>query len=116
MSRLIPLIIGFIAGWFLKDSNWKEWLESLKTPQQPAPKTISLQENEVTESESSDEVFADELEKLTGIGPASKAKLNDHGIYTFSQIAAMTPEKLKEITGARVKAQAVIEHAKKLSA
>ena len=116
MSRIIVLIIGFIAGWFLKDSNWKEWLKNLKTPKQPPQKPISLLENKVTKpAPATGEVFADALEQLTGIGPASKAKLNEQGIYTFSQVAKLKPEKLKEIAGARVKAEEVIQQAKSLA-
>ena len=49
MSRIILLIIGFVAGWFLKDSNWQEWLDSLKTPQQAPQKPISLLTEETAE-------------------------------------------------------------------
>ena len=117
MSRIILLIIGFVAGWFLKDSNWQEWLDSLKTPQQAPQKPISLLTEETAEPvpEQETEVLADALEKLTGIGPASKAKLNEHGIYTFAQVASLSPEKLKEIAGARVKAEEVIKQAKTLA-
>lgn len=50
-----------------------------------------------------------------GIGAVSKAKLNEQGILTFAQVAALSPEKLKKITGGRVNAQAVIEQAQNFS-
>lgn len=121
MSRLILLIIGFVAGWFLKDGNWEEWQEKLKSyfePQDtPRDTPIPLLEEEVAETvvSEADEAFADPLEKLKGIGPASKAKLNDRGIYTFTQIAALSPEALKEIAGARIKAEEVIQNAQELA-
>lgn len=117
MGRLLLLIIGFVAGWFLKDSNWEEWLESLKaafTPQETQEKPIPLLEEE-EEATLADEVFANNLESLKGIGAVSNGKLNENGIYTFAQVAALTPEKLKEIVGGRVNAEAVIEEAKALA-
>lgn len=117
MGRLLLLIIGFVAGWFLKDSNWEEWLESLKaafTPQETQEKPIPLLEEE-EEATLADEVFANNLESLKGIGAVSNGKLNENGIYTFAQVAALTPEKLKEIVGGRVNAEAVIAQAKKIA-
>ncbi len=120
MSRLFILIIGFIAGWFLKDSNWEEWLEKIKSyfePQQtPADPIPLLEENKAKATPAKmGEAFSDPLEKLTGIGPAAKKKLNDNGIYTFAQVAVLEPEKFKEIVGARVKVEKVIKHAKELA-
>lgn len=117
MSRLILLMIGFIAGWLVKDS---QWLNSLKTdlaPRKTSSPTIPLHEDDDPKAAPSEagEVFPDPLEKLKGIGPASKAKLNEQGIYTFAQIATLPPETLNEITGARVKAEVVIEQARELA-
>lgn len=119
MSRLILLILGFVAGWFLKDSDWEEWLEKLKAafaPQEAPEKPIPLLENEEeVESLPAGEVFTDNLESLKGVGAVSSGKLNEEGIYTFAQVAAMTPEKLKEVAGGRVNAEAVIAQAKELA-
>ena len=35
---------------------------------------------------------ADDLKKISGVGPALEAKLNGFGVYTFQQIADWTPE------------------------
>jgi len=98
--RTILFLLGVIAGWLLKDSNWKEWLEKIKSyfePQQaPEPKIHLLEEK-------AEEVFADPLEKIKGIGPVIKGKLNDQGIFTFAQLGALSPEKLEEIVGASIK-------------
>lgn len=117
MSRIILLIIGFIVGWFLKDSNWEEWLEQLKSffePKKEKTEPIPLLAEETKAASNPDEIFPDPLEKLTGIGPAAKKKLNDNGIYTFKQIANLTPDTLTKIVGTRVKADTVIKEAKKL--
>jgi predicted flap endonuclease-1-like 5' DNA nuclease len=39
----------------------------------------------------------DDLEKIRGIGPVLRQKLNDLGITTFSQIAALTPADIERI-------------------
>ncbi len=108
MSRLILLIVGFLAGWFLKDGNWEEWLEKLKTyfePQETSQKPISLLEEKSVETtpKQEDEIFADPLEKIKGIGPVIKKKLNESGIYTFAQLGALSPQALEEIVGAGIK-------------
>ncbi|MEZ5906882.1 MAG: hypothetical protein R3C69_17895 [Geminicoccaceae bacterium] len=39
----------------------------------------------------------DDIEKIRGIGPVLRQKLNDLGITTFRQIAALTPEDIERI-------------------
>jgi len=108
MSRFIIFLIGIIAGWFLKDSNWEERLEKLKAyvePRKTSQKPISLLEEQSIKAtpEQEDEVFADPLEKIKGIGPAIKKKLNESGIYTFAQLGALSSQDLEEIVGPGIK-------------
>lgn len=61
----------------------------------------------------------DDLTKLTGVGKSWAKKLNEQGIYNFSQIAEMTPEKLEELDEAlnakgKITKSGWIEEAKKL--
>ncbi len=123
MGRLLLLIIGFVAGWFLKDSNWEEWLEKLKSyfePQEAPQRTIPLLEEEEAKAAPAkkDEDFPDPLEKIKGIGPVIKKKLNENGIYTFAQLAALAPKELEEIVGSGIKRftdeEAIISEAKQL--
>lgn len=55
------------------------------------------------------EAAADDLTKLTGVGPALATKLNDAGITSFAQIAAWTDADLdtlsETITGLKAKAE-----------
>jgi predicted flap endonuclease-1-like 5' DNA nuclease len=39
----------------------------------------------------------DRLEEIEGIGPAYAKRLNEAGIYSFAQLAELTPERLREI-------------------
>ncbi len=123
MGRIILLIVGFVAGWFLKDSNWEEWLEQLKSYFEPedAPKrTIPLLEEKEAKAapKKADEVLPDPLEKIKGIGPVIKQKLNESGILTFSQLAALSPTELEGIVGTGIKRftdeEAIIAEAKKI--
>ena len=102
MSRIFIFLIGMIAGWFLKDSHWGALLKTIFEPKQSTPQSISLLEEKKAPPEV-DEVFVDPLEKIKGIGPAIKKKLNDQGVYTFVQLGNLTPSELEEIVGPSIK-------------
>ena len=40
---------------------------------------------------------ADDLKKISGVGPVLEKKLNDMGIYHYSQIAAFSPEEIAKV-------------------
>lgn len=42
---------------------------------------------------------ADDLKKISGVGPKLEQKLNGLGIYHYSQIAAFTPENIAWVDG-----------------
>ena len=70
-------------------------------PAQPAP--AQKEDDFVDAPDKAEEVFPDPLEKIKGIGPVIKQKLNDKGIFTFAQLAKLSPEELEEIVGAGIK-------------
>ena len=39
----------------------------------------------------------DDLTKINGVGPAFAQRLNDLGIFTFADLAALTEEKIAEL-------------------
>ena len=41
----------------------------------------------------------DRLEVIHGIGPVAARRLNEAGIYTYSQLGQLTSEELQDITG-----------------
>ena len=43
----------------------------------------------------------DPLEEVQGIGPVYAGRLHAAQVYTFAQLAELSPERLREITGAR---------------
>jgi predicted flap endonuclease-1-like 5' DNA nuclease len=65
-------------------------------------------------------VTPDDLIVIKGIGPVISKKLNDAGIYTFRELAAITPEQLRGIVGDVIQRLAneddIINQAKELAA
>ena len=68
-------------------------------PKKAEPKAAAKDTGETAEAKSAKPALlkkpkgeADDLKKLGGVGPKIEEKLNDLGIFHFSQIAAFTPE------------------------
>lgn len=65
-------------------------------------------------------IIHDDLEVIKGIGPVIAKKLNAVGIYSFAELAALTPERLRELVGDVISRLAdedsIIEQAKQLAA
>lgn len=69
------------------------------------PETVEL-ETSTTEPDALTEHFEllaaprgapDDLAKLTGVGPQIVKKLNEHGVFHYWQLAAMTPEEAEKL-------------------
>lgn len=56
----------------------------------------------------------DRLVQIKGIGPVFASRLNDAGVYTFSDLANTSPDKLREIVSSDVNAEDWINQAKVL--
>jgi large subunit ribosomal protein L27 len=69
-----------------------------------------------------DAASADDLKKLTGLGPATEKKLNDIGIYTYAQVAKLTKparalvEELIGFKAEKIEEDEWVAEAKKLKA
>ncbi|MBI9046530.1 MAG: hypothetical protein JEZ06_18715 [Anaerolineaceae bacterium] len=48
-------------------------------------------------------VEKDDLTKINGVGPVFSRALNEVGILTFAQLAALTPDQLKDMLGDKVR-------------
>lgn len=53
-----------------------------------------------SDTNTSDDAKVDDLTAINGIGPTFAKRLKDAGITTYSKLATLTPEQLKEITRA----------------
>jgi predicted flap endonuclease-1-like 5' DNA nuclease len=96
--------IGFIAGRlshkFQPAEATPEPVEQIITitePEPPAPPAVPAPP--VVEVEPT--LAPDDLVDINGIGPVFAKRLNEAGITTFAQLAALTPEKAREITGVK---------------
>ena len=108
MSKLILVLFGILAGWLLSKNNRKLLHEKLQemgidfaplNPEQPSQEKAKPEAPQAK----AEEVFPDPLEKIKGIGPVIKAKLNDQGVFTFAQLGVLSPTELEEIVGASIK-------------
>ncbi len=67
------------------------------------------------------EAGADDLKKLTGVGPALEKKLHENGVTTFAQIASWGPEEIADMDDklsfkGRIERDGWVEQAKALAA
>ncbi|WP_171207502.1 MULTISPECIES: 50S ribosomal protein L21 [unclassified Ruegeria] len=85
-----------------------------------APKKAAPKKAEKAEAPAAAEAGADDLKKLSGVGPALEKKLLDAGVTTFAQIAAWTEEDVAAMDEklsfkGRIEREGWIEQAKELA-
>jgi len=122
MKAIGAFLLGLITGWLAKtmvadadlrqriqafaneNSFLKDRIRSFEVQNKPK----SLEAKSVTRSvtqpvEQSGPVQTgtrkDDLKRIKGVGPAIEKRLNNAGIYTFAEIAQLTPEELQERLG-----------------
>ena len=122
MKVLKVFVLGLLYGWLVKftidriyrdnkiaDNTkenifLKEHIRSLETALQPKSLEAQSVSRPVTQPvEQSGPVQTgtrkDDLKRIKGVGPAIEKRLNNAGIYTFAEIAQLTPEELQERLG-----------------
>ena len=77
------------------------WLYRQKREVSPAPLVLARDKSALrkVETEPAQPASPDDLEVISGIGPATARRLNEAGITTYAQLAAMTPGELDQISG-----------------
>ncbi len=80
---------------------WLYWLWQKRREISPGPVIITENKrpNHPVGTSLSHELLPDELEQISGIGPTYAKRLNEAGIYYFSQLSELSPEELRKITG-----------------
>ena len=99
------------------------------SPEKPAEKPAPAKADTAADSAPADAAplftapagEADDLKKISGVGPVLEKKLNDLGITTFAQVAAFSPEDIKRVDDAlsfkgRIEREKWLEQAAKLAA
>ena len=128
MKAIKVFVLGLLCGWLYKwiidkvytDIELKDiaieaplpmdYSELLEIKEQAMPVTKAIRPKTKKEI----------LEVLKGIGPASVKRLNKAGVFTFDDLALLSPEEMRSILGNVLKLAAitenqVIEEAKKFA-
>jgi len=85
-----------------------------------APKKAAPKAEKKAEAAKTDAAAADDLKKLSGVGPALEKKLNEAGITSFAQIAAWTEKDIADFDEklsfkGRIEREGWVEQAKELA-
>ena len=91
-------------------------LETLRNQPTPPPPAWEAAQTKPTPEEP---VVPDNLQKINGVGLVISKRLYNNGIYTYEQLAAQTPQFLREILGDLVQRladeESIIEQARQLA-
>jgi small subunit ribosomal protein S2 len=107
-ARAIELYCDLIARAAIDGISRSQGLagEDVGASAEPTPEILPEAEAEAAQPEESTEVFEllaaprgapDDLAKLTGVGPQIVKKLNEHGVFHYWQLAAMTPDEAAKL-------------------
>jgi len=128
MGFTFGLILGLLVGWIIELLiDWRFWRQDSTQPvtgqaedkagaEQATQEEITQYQHRLTEAEKEierlqaelaagtaqpqqkDRKKADRLERISGIGKVFKERFNEADIYTFAELASLTPERIREIT------------------
>ena len=121
MNIFAALVLGLLIGWLIEwIIDWFYWRARMRPIAEENAKLA--QENSdlrgriaVLETKANrrsqlaktkpirDRAGKDNLQAIRGVGPVIARRLNDSGIYTFEEMAQLTPDELEEILGALIK-------------
>lgn len=94
--------ISFWIGFFLTAAivAWLYWLWQQRREVTPRPLIVSSpsRRSAVPPPAKAATPEPDDLTAIKGIGPVFAERLNNAGIFTYTQLAAQAPEKLQAIT------------------
>lgn len=121
MNPWIIFLIGVLVGWLVEwIIDWVYWRRKGGTNDD----ALDEARQELTKLKArlaigGGDILPDELERVKGIGPVIKKKLNQNGITTFAELSAISPQRLTEIVGEGIRRLAdedeIIHNAKKLA-
>jgi predicted flap endonuclease-1-like 5' DNA nuclease len=109
-QTLFWLILAFLFGLFIGWLIWGRLVARLKGDLSNCEKDLDLYKKELEEACKEEFVpplpssmptatidEADDLKEILGVGIFLEKKLQAFGIYTFKQVAALTPDVIKEL-------------------
>ena len=91
-------MLNFWAGFLVTAVAvaWLYWLWQQRREVTPRPLVVTS--NRAVAPVKSTQAEPDDLTVIRGIGPVFAHRLNQAGIYTFSQLATLKPEEVQSIT------------------
>ena len=120
----IGVFVGWLIEWVIDRVYWRRKAQlQREAASQQSSAELDAARAEIAglkaELENCGEVRIDPLEKIKGIGPGIKRKLNEGGVFSFAQLAALRPEDLEKIVGEEIRRladeDALINQAKELA-
>lgn len=114
MTVLAALVLGLLIGWLAEwVVDWVYWRNRIRpVAEENANLKDQIKILEARKSKRSqlsktrptrDRAGKDNLQAIKGIGPVIAKRLNAAGVYTFEELAQLTPDELEEILGALIK-------------
>ena len=107
---VLGLLIGWLAEWVIDWFYWRNRIRPVAEENASLKEQIKLLEarkNKRSQQSKTkpirDRAGKDNLQAIKGIGPVIARRLNDAGVYTFEELAQLTPDELEEILGALIK-------------
>ncbi|MCB0213122.1 MAG: hypothetical protein KDJ52_27520 [Anaerolineae bacterium] len=101
---VVGLIIGWVIEWAIDLIFWRRDEGVLQQRLVEAEARIKELEMELANRQAAPPSVPqtvirekDHLEKVNGIGPVFAKKLNNAGIFTFAELAAESPQRIREI-------------------
>lgn len=127
MAMMLGMAVGYVLLRFRRPSQLNsvqyQFDENLNEIEITEPMIVSPTESQDSTAGKLDaesetipmvEQKVDRLVQIKGIGPVFASRLNDAGVYTFSDLANTSPDKLREIVSSDVNAEDWINQAKVL--
>ncbi|HVN16338.1 MAG TPA: helix-hairpin-helix domain-containing protein [Anaerolineales bacterium] len=112
MNILAMLVLGLLIGWLIEWAiDWFYWRrrhQPIVEENDSLKERIATLETKKKRRASKSKPIQnrqgqDNLQAIRGVGPVISKRLNEAGIYTFEEMAELTPEELQEILGELIK-------------
>jgi predicted flap endonuclease-1-like 5' DNA nuclease len=114
MNVLAALVLGLLIGWLAEwVIDWVYWRNRIRPVAEENAnlkdqiKILEARKNKRSQLSKTkptrDRAGKDNLQAIKGIGPVIAKRLNAAGVYTFEELAQLTPDELEEILGALIK-------------
>ncbi len=121
---ILGLLVGWLVEWIIDWVYWRKRRADLQAELDECKRHLANREAEDMLSANRMAAIAvptpDDLIVIKGIGPVIARKLNQAGIYTFQDLAALKKERLREIVGDMIQRLAdeddIIQQARELAA